>query len=133
MPELLSDSEPKANKTHKCDLCEMDIAKGEKYKRQQLKYEGDLYAFKMHKQCSEISSLLWNFIDPDEGMTSEDFTDGCQRYCWEFVCPHCPQMDEISEECKDDKGYCLDRILQRLTEKGRPRKAGNVWIEREVP
>lgn len=132
MPELISNSTQKARKVHKCQLCNGDIPIGEVYRRQFLKYDGQVYDFKEHDRCGEIASFLWNFIDPDEGMTEDDFKEGCQYYCGSFVCPACEYWNDKSEEedCKKGEVYCLDRILERLKTHGLKRD-GWGWKEFE--
>jgi len=131
MPKLISYSTRKARKIHKCGLCNNDIATGELYRRHFLKYEGQVYSFKEHDICGEIASCLWNFIDPNEGMTEEDFQEGCQEYCSRFVCPLCVHW--IDDECEDGQVYCLNKIADRLKEYGikeEPDKYGMPrWVE----
>jgi hypothetical protein len=133
MPELISQSTQKARKAHECGLCCKGIAIGEEYKKQFLKYCGEVYGFKEHLQCNEIANRLWSFIDPDEGMTEEDFQEGCQSYCVQFICPHCEEWDKGIDECKKDESYCLDKIQARLKTHGlRKVKNSFRWAEYEL-
>jgi hypothetical protein len=132
MPEAISNSKPKAKKEHQCELCRKTIKVGETYDDQFLKYEGETYHFKMHSICHEISSCLWSYIEPDEGIHDEDFKDGCQEYCYRFVCPMCVHwIDE--DTCEDGNVYCLDKIATRLKEYGLKKEPGRYgmphWVE----
>jgi len=133
MPELISSSRPKARKTHKCQLCNKSIAIGEVYRKQFLKYDGQAYDFKEHDRCGEIASYLWNYIDPDEGMTDEHFQEGCQAYCSQFICPMCVHL--IDEDCEDGQNYCLDKIATHLKKYGLKKEPGKYgiphWVEFE--
>jgi hypothetical protein len=129
VPELISVSTQKARKNHRCNLCNRVIEKGETYRRQFIKDSGDTYSFKEHDKCGEIANYLWAYIDPDEGMTEESFTEGCGYYCQTFVCPHCEHWDKSEdEECSKGHEYCLDKILERLKQYGL-KKDGYKWIE----
>jgi hypothetical protein len=115
MPEILIDTKRKARKPHACDYCGDVIQKGETYDYAKLKsgYSEGIYEWKSHGKCSFIASQLWSYIDPDDGMTQEDFEEGCRDFCWTFICPQCPYADN-DEECKLDKRYCVDKIYNHL-------------------
>lgn len=127
MVEVISSNDVKARKEHECGLCTEKIQKGETYNNQTCKFEGSIYTFKAHTQCKEIASMLWNYIDPDEGMTDQDFLDGVQEYCYGFVCSHCEKY--IDEDCSIGNSYCLDKVHTRLKEKGL-KWEGYRWVER---
>lgn len=64
----------KSNKEHKCDFCGQVIEKGTKY--YSATYSNpDVYSWKTHKYCMDISSELKMYDDCDEGVTSEDFKE----------------------------------------------------------
>jgi hypothetical protein len=132
MPDVISSCTHKARKEHQCQLCNRKINAGEEYDRQVNKFDGTVYTFKSHKQCSEISSHLWNYIDPDEGMTDEDFIEGVGSYCYNFVCPECTDKEEGEYgDCKKDTiEDCLSRIHDRLIKKGSPKREGYKWVDR---
>ena len=111
MSEVLMRRERTARKTHSCDYCGSPIIKGETYSYTVLKYE-DLYEWKCHLKCEVIASALWKYIDPDEGMTEEDFQEGCQNFCSTFICPGCNLLSEGG--CEDDLEYCIDKIYDIL-------------------
>lgn len=119
MPQTLDKKDRLARKPHICSYCGGVIAKGETYEWAKLAYEGELYEWKNHKECGAIATTLRNYIDPDEGMTEEDFREGCAAFCGEFICPDCKDKEE-------DCYYCLDKIydflqkndLKRITPQG---------------
>jgi predicted RNA-binding Zn-ribbon protein involved in translation (DUF1610 family) len=135
MPELISKTFPRARKYHRCDLCNQKIEPGEVYESQFCKYEGQVYKFRSHDVCRKISSKLWGFIDPDEGMTEEAYQEGVNEYCWQFVCPHCQEWDFEGEECRsscEPHDDCKEKILERLANyplKQEKTKYGKRWVE----
>ena len=117
MPDVLQEKERKARTEHICSYCGEAIKKGEIYDWAKLVYDGDLYEWKNHKKCGFIASQLWEFADPDEGMTEDDFMDACARFCRTFVCPDCPHADKETYddlECNEDKSFCADKIYDFL-------------------
>lgn len=113
MPELISSKERVARKDHVCSYCGGTIHRGETYYWDKLKCDGLLYDWKSHKKCSSIASRLWDYIDPDDGMTADDFHYGCSEFSRAFICPDCPDADD-DLECKKDECYCVDKIYDFL-------------------
>lgn len=114
MPETLQRKERTARKPHICSYCGGLIENGEVYDWEKLACDGEIYEWKSHKKCSYIASELWSYIDPDDGMTAEDFQDGCRDFCQEFICQGCEQYIEESERCSKNKLYCIDRVYDFL-------------------
>ena len=100
----------KARKPHKCDWCRQVIEKGEQYEYQKYVYDGKIYDWKTHLACSRVASAIWDYVEPDEGMTDDEFADGCQEVCQRFICPDCPKWNKEYEECEDDESYCIDKM-----------------------
>ena len=113
MTETINSEWRTARKKHECNLCCCDIQPGEKYNYDLMKYDGELYDWKEHEKCYFIAGELWDYIEPDEGMTEEDFKEGCREFCRCFVCPDCEKYNE-DEYC--DEVYCLDKIYELLKE-----------------
>ena len=114
MPEILQRKGRTARKPHTCSYCGGVIEKGETYDWAKLAHEGEIYEWKNHKKCGFIASELWSYIDPDDGMTDEDFRDGCLEFCQRFICPDCKQYDKEFEGCSKDESYCIDKIYDFL-------------------
>ena len=98
-----------ARKPHRCDYCGEWINKGEKYDYQKNIFDGTFYEWHTHLACSRIASAIWDYCDPDEGMSDQVFQDGCQEVCLRFVCPDCLKWNK-EYECDDDKTYCIDKM-----------------------
>lgn len=114
MPELISSKDRKARKPHSCSYCNGIIEKGEIYNHSFLKCAGEIYDWDSHKECQFIAKELWEYIDPWDGMTEDDFQEGCQEFCHTFVCPDCPDYDKECHECLQDYQYCPDKIHEIL-------------------
>lgn len=113
-PEIIKACERTARKRHVCSYCGAWIEPGEKYEFATLKWEGEVYDWRTHKECDFVASELWSYIDPDEGMTEEDFHNGCQNFCQCFICPDCDRFDKDEEGCLDDSIYCIHKIYEVL-------------------
>lgn len=100
----------KARKPHKCDWCGQVIEKGEQYEYQKFVCDGQMYDWKAHLACSRVVSAIWDYFDPDDGMSDDEFADGCQEVCQRFICPDCPKWIKEYEECEDDESYCIDKM-----------------------
>lgn len=110
MPEILDQKERTARKQHTCCYCEGYIEKGEKYDWAKLAYDGLIYEWKAHKECSLIASEIWEYVDPDDGMTHEDFMEGAQDVCQTFICPECQDPDKETGRCR----VCLHKVHDLL-------------------
>ena len=106
MPDVLDRKERTARKRHTCNYCEGYIEKDEKYEWSKLKYDDLIYEWKAHKECALIASEIWDYVDPDDGMTHEDFMEGAENVCQTFICPDC------KDPAKDDGGcrVCLHKL-----------------------
>ena len=113
MTELFSRIIRTARKEHICNYCGKKILLGEKYEVSVYKYDGEIYQWKSHEQCAFIAQAIWDYVDPDDGMSDYDFIEGCSDICIEFICPNCSKMD--TGEC--DKRYCPDKLYKLLQEK----------------
>jgi hypothetical protein len=129
MPEIISKKDRKANKEHVCSYCGGVIQKGETYEHSVLKFCGEIYDWKAHQKCKYIAIELWDYIDPDDGMTDDDFRDGCRDFCLSFICPDCPRF--IDGEFEEDECFCLDKVYELLQTHElvrESRKIGTHWL-----
>ena len=109
MPETISRKERTARKPHICDYCGETINPGEKYDHAVLKYEGSIYTWDAHQRCQKIASEIWDMVDPDAGMTSDEFQEACAELCRLYICPCCDQMDKAGD-CKKDNLFCTQKL-----------------------
>ena len=99
-----------ARKRHQCDYCGEIIEKGEEYDYQKNIFDGAFYEWHAHPACSHVASAIWDYFDHDDGMSDQDFMDGCHEVCQRFICPDCPEWDKEYGECNKDESYCIDKM-----------------------
>lgn len=137
MYTLFEQKEVVARKPHGCDWCCGLIEKGEKYEWSKYIFDGDFNEWHSHLSCSRIASAIWDYVDPgwDEGMSQDEYMEGCQDICQHFICPGCPEWDKEYQECNKDESYCLDKLdnLFRTHDLYLTRREGigRVWELRE--
>lgn len=110
MNTTLSIKARKARKPYKCDYCCEVIEKGEVYDDATYVYDNKIYNWRTHQRCSRVASAIWDYVDPDEGMSDQEFMDGCQDICRNFICPDCPEWNKEYDDCDKDLSYCIDRM-----------------------
>ena len=98
-----------ARKDHACSYCNGIIKKGEKYDWSKHIYDGELYEWKAHLDCTMVASEIWDLVDPYDGMTEEDFKEGCREFCDVFICPDC---EKYENDC--EVSFCLSKIVEKL-------------------
>lgn len=99
MPTILKQLTPTAKKEHTCMFCGCKIRVGEKYSRDTLVFDGDLYDWVSHIDCHHISSDLDMFENVgDEGLTSEDFNDYIDQYLYDNYQDE--ELDDLPEHIR---------------------------------
>ena len=134
MPEIIRDEIRKARKAHTCDLCSKGIHPGETYRYSFNKDGGTAYPFSTHLQCWKIATALWEWFDPDEGISEGHFEDDLREYCWRFVCPHCQKWSS-DDGCTEDMNAgtdCLDIIVERLKTYKLVKEGRDGWMKKWV-
>ena len=106
----------RAKKRHVCEFCGASIEIGEKYCYQVIKDGSDFWDHKSHLECEFFCNELWEFIDPWDGMTEDDFNDGVREFCARMICPDCSSYDDEYRECRKDECYCIDKCVEKLKE-----------------
>lgn len=113
--EVIKHEERKAKKKHCCNFCHDEIKPGEKYNYSFLKNRGYTYEWKSHKNCQFIVECTWEYADPYDGYTDDDFNYVCQEICSRFICSNCTKnIDGI--DCEDDRMYCVDKLVDYFKE-----------------
>ena len=111
--ETIWSGDVKARKQHRCYYCGNVIEKGEVYHKSKHKYDGSVYEWKCHCKCNDIASEIWDYVDPDNGMTDDDFCDNLRDIADTFICPECPYHDNDSDDCDCSLDMkCIDHIHQ---------------------
>lgn len=110
MYQELARKEVVARKPHRCGWCHGVIQKGEKYDWSKYIFDGDFHEWRSHLSCMRVAMAIWDYVDPDEGMSDDEFMYGCQDVCGTFVCPDCEDFDKEYGDCKLDETYCIDKL-----------------------
>lgn len=109
---VVSRKEVKARKDYHCDFCGCKIPKGERHDCSINKQDGELYTWRTHLHCQILCDKIWNYVDPDEGMTSDQFIDAVRELADTFYCPfHCAKFDKETRDCDDfDNDSCVKKF-----------------------
>ena len=78
MTTVMHESNPRARKRHRCDLCNRDIDAGETYNRQRSIYDGEPYVFKACGHCMALVHVLDEshvYWYDDEGYTADSLSE----------------------------------------------------------
>lgn len=109
MPEIIFPTKDfKANKDHKCNYCNGIIPKGSVYQKSTLKYDGDIYTWKNHCECSDIAMKLHMFDDADEGVTSDMFYEKVNDEYMRI-------MQETQTELYESKDFVYPKFKEQLS------------------
>lgn len=80
--KVLRDKNVIARKHYKCMLCNGNIEKGEKYNRQTIIYDGEIFDCNCHIHCISLIPLL-EMDGPDDYIYEDDFIDSIREYAKE--------------------------------------------------
>ena len=103
-----------SRKNRICDYCGGSIEIGDRYCHQVNKETGECWAFNAHCECEFLATELYDFIDPWDGMTEDDFYDGVHEFCYRMICPNCASWDDEYGECRQDQSYCTHKCIEKL-------------------
>lgn len=110
---VLSRKEVSARKQHRCGYCGCAIEKGERYEEQRCVSGGSVYTFRAHLRCQSLCDKIWDYVDPCEGMTEDDFGDAVQSLMSTFYCPfHCDAWERDIQDC--NCGFDYDVCVRRF-------------------
>lgn len=118
----------KARKRHCCDYCGNYIEKGETYRHSINKADCGLYSWKSHEKCAELAGIIWDIVDPDEGMTADQFCDNLREVAYTFICPECPYRNAETDDCDCAlRMKCIDHIYEFFQNYDLVMKEPYVW------
>jgi len=118
MADIVSTQTPKARKAHKCDWCGGKIEVGERYERTFITDYGDAWTWKCHPECQRLVQIFidMDYIEREDLVSRDSFREACQEYCRAHICPGCESWDKERNRCRNDQGYCLEKIKEMLLE-----------------
>lgn len=113
MVQVLRTAHPIARKRHVCMFCGGAIEVGQKYDRQTNVYDGDIYDWVSHEECSEVASELDMFDDCDDnGLDDESFRENLNAYVYENHYDH--SIDDIAKDWQLPHYEIVKKILEEL-------------------
>lgn len=99
--EFYTSKTPKARKTHKCQYCGKEIAKGEKYSYESGKFEGELFTRKLCLTCADI---LDTYL-VDVGENEFDWWE-IDDWLTEGYCDECEHGRRRDDDCECEPAQC---------------------------
>ena len=101
MMDFYNNTHPKARKVHKCEYCNKEIAKDEKYSSESGKFNGDFFTRKLCFVCSKIFSEFCS-------ESSEDEFDWWEVDDWlrERYCHNCEHSQSENDDCEYEFAQC---------------------------
>lgn len=109
MPTVLRETYPTARKEHICEFCAGKIQKGQKYDRQTNVYDGSIYDFITHQECSEVAHELMMYDDYDDsGLDGESFRSQLYSYIYD------KHIEDIYTNWKFNRYEIVKKVLKEL-------------------
>lgn len=113
--KVLRDKTPVARKEHRCDFCGEVISVGEKYNRQTNVYDGRVYDWVSHNECSKLACELDMFDDCDEGLDDDGFIDRLNQYVYDNH--YDDKIDDIAKDWQLPRYELVKKVLNELKKK----------------
>ncbi len=98
----------KAKKPHICNFCSGTIEPGTKYYRSSHVYDGSVYTWKSHIDCSKLTTEL--NMDGDEGITQDIFVEDVNNKYYELTKDN-TIVDETS--FKERLNYVITKTIKQ--------------------
>lgn len=98
----------RARKDHICNYCGETIEAGSPYTREFLVNGGEHYEWLMHNECEKVANEIWEFVDPWDGMTDDDYQEGVRNLFECFICGKCDNRKDCALHYHDDTPCKID-------------------------
>ena len=112
MIKVLRNKTPIARKEHRCQFCGEVIHVGEKYNRQTNVYDGCIYDWVSHCDCSQLANELDMFDDCDEGLDGDKFIDDLNQYVYDNH--YDDKIDDIAKDWQLPRYELVKKVLDEL-------------------
>ena len=108
---------PTARKEHKCMQCGAIINIGEKYERNTIKYDNQIYDWVSHLECEKVIDLL-NMSDYDdgEGIDSDCFIEFIREWLFDN---HYNRDTSTFDKGFDPNEFCYHDIVLKIIEESK--------------
>lgn len=114
MVQILRDIHPVARKEHKCMFCGGTIKVGKKYNRQTNVYDGAVYDFTAHEECTSVAHELNMYDDCDDnGLGEEVFCETLDEYV--YANHYDDNTDDIDVDWQLSHYEIAKKILEELS------------------
>ena len=113
--KVLRDKTPVARKEHRCNFCGGVISVGEKYNRQTNVYDGRVYDWVSHCECSKLAYELDMYDDCDEGLDGDGFVDNLNQYVYDNH--YDDKIDDIAKVWQLPRYELVKKVLNELNKK----------------
>ena len=110
--KVLRDKTFVARKEHRCDFCGEVISVGEKYNRQTNVYDGRVYDWVSHNECSKLACELDMYDDCDEGLDGDGFIDRLNQYVYDNH--YDDKIDDIANDWQLPRYELVKKVLDEL-------------------
>lgn len=112
--QVLKNIQPIAKKEHKCVFCGGSINIGQKYDKQTCVYDGIVYDWKTHSECSQVAHKLdmYDGCD-DEGLNDEQFIDSLNQYVYDNH--YDEALDDIAKDWQLPYHELVKKILEEIS------------------
>lgn len=115
MPTLIDTKHPTARKEHICMFCGCKIQVGQRYERQTNVFEGQIYDFINHEECSKVASELDMYDGCDDcGLDGETFREELDEYV--HANHYDDEADDISEDWQLSHYEIAKKVLEEIEE-----------------
>lgn len=113
MVQILRDIHPVARKEHRCMFCGGTIKVGQKYERQTNVYDGQVYDWITHEECSIIAHKLDMYDDcNDNWLDAESFFECIKQYVYDNH--YDDSIDDIAKDWQLPYYDIVKKILEEL-------------------
>lgn len=114
MVQVLKNIKPIARKEHKCMFCGGAIPIGVKYDKQICVYDGSVYDWVTHEECSNIAHELDMYDDCDDcGLDDDSFIECIKQYVYDNH--YDDSIDDIAKDWQLPYYDTVKKILEELS------------------
>lgn len=108
----LRNVQPTARKEHKCEYCGGIIHVGEKYDRQTIVFDGRIYDWICHIECTQLAYELDMFDDCYDGLDSDAFIENLNQYVYDFH--YDEEIEDIAKDWQLPYPELVKKVLEEL-------------------
>lgn len=126
----VNESIRKAAKEYSCIYCGNPIHRGEKYHMSTHGCENNkkLCVWRCHQKCHDLAMAIWDFVNPCDDMSPDEFHNGLRKVANMFICSDCPNRDVDGDDCKHRLDMdCINLIHEFFEHHSWEERTPGVW------